>query len=239
MIWLALFAAALAFYAHPTQAEPLRFESEAVPNKYTATIGGELSFPRGSGPFPVIVFLHACAGLDRFAQISLTAHSRYLMQSGFASLLLDNLGPRKLNDRSVCAGGEIGRLATEFGINDVFNALRALQKHPKVKGDNVFLVGQSYGAIVALLAARRGPPAGVQRFRAVAAFYPHCRPLNNAVILKSPVLVFVGAKDDWTPAEICVERKRPIELHWMQSWSSSSTPTRFTPSTNRASRSRF
>jgi dienelactone hydrolase len=204
-IWIVLVAVVLVSYAHPSHAETFRFKSETKADKYTATIGGELSFPPGSGPFPVVVFLHACGGFDHSAQTSLMAHSRYMMNSGFGSLLLDNLGPRRLNGGRVCVGGEIGRQAMEFGIDDVFNALGALRKHSKVRGDNVFLVGQSYGAIVALWAARRAGEA--QFFRAVAAFYPHCRPVNNAVILKSPVLVLAGAKDDWTPADICTHAK--------------------------------
>jgi hypothetical protein len=34
------------------QAEVLTFRSEVVPTSLTATIGGDLAFPNGSGPFP-------------------------------------------------------------------------------------------------------------------------------------------------------------------------------------------
>jgi dienelactone hydrolase len=44
-------------------------------------------------------------------------------------------------------------------------------------------------------------------FRAVAAFYPHCSPLQNISPLKSGVIVFAGEKDDWTPAFSCTIAK--------------------------------
>ena len=78
-----------------------------------------------------------------------------------------------------------------------------LQSRADVDGRNIFLMGQSLGAIVALRTAvldRRG-------FRAVAAFYPHCSPLQNISLLKSAVIVFAGEMDDWTPAFSCTIAK--------------------------------
>ena len=46
-----------------------------------------------------------------------------------------------------------------------------------------------------------------ERFRAVAAFYPSCKAVLHGFGLKSPVIVFAGGKDDWTPAPWCEEAK--------------------------------
>src|SRR5262245_52707153 len=89
-------------------AETLKFKSEVKPEKYTATIGGELSFPQGSGPFPVVIFLHACGGLDRFAQASFAAHGRALMKSGFATFTLDSFSARSLQGGKICDPGPLG-----------------------------------------------------------------------------------------------------------------------------------
>ena len=38
--------------------ESLTFRSEVTPADFTATIGGDLSLPKGKGPFPVVILLH-------------------------------------------------------------------------------------------------------------------------------------------------------------------------------------
>jgi dienelactone hydrolase len=82
-----------------------------------------------------------------------------------------------------------------------------LQKHPKVDKSKFFAMGQSHGATVALWAAVN--LVNRDRFRAVAAFYPDCRAsLLHSFSLRSPVIVFAGGKDDWTPAPSCEEAKQ-------------------------------
>lgn len=60
--WLVLLIAVL-LPAH-AHAESLTFRSEVTANEFTATIGGNLSLPKGKGPFPVVILLHPCGGLD-------------------------------------------------------------------------------------------------------------------------------------------------------------------------------
>jgi dienelactone hydrolase len=187
----------------PAHAETFKFESKTSLNSYTATIGGELSFPQGRGPFPVVILLHACGGLDQWGKASLSAHARSLTRAGFGTYILDSLSARGLTADKVCdKGGE----ASEFRLDDLFNAREALQKHPKVDKNRFFAVGQSHGASVAIWAAVN--LANRERFRAVAAFYPSCTALLHSFRLKSPVIVFAGGKDDWTPASSCEEAKK-------------------------------
>ena len=50
--WIALFLAVLAsFWFATAHAETFKFESKPVMSRYTATIGGELSFPPGLDRF--------------------------------------------------------------------------------------------------------------------------------------------------------------------------------------------
>jgi dienelactone hydrolase len=186
-------------------AETFKFESKPTLSSYTATIGGELSFPQGRGPFPVVILLHACGGLHQLEKASLSALARPLTKAGFATYILDSFSARGLTADDVCDGPK-GREASEFRLDDLFNAKDALQNHPKVDKTKFFAVGQSHGATVALWAAVN--TANRERFRAVAAFYPDCRAVRHGLKLKSPVIIFAAGKDDWTPSPVCEEAKK-------------------------------
>jgi dienelactone hydrolase len=87
----------------------------------------------------------------------------------------------------------------------------ALQDHPLVDPNNVFLVGQSNGGSVALLATGGGGSIHVNmdpnlQFKAIVAYYPWCGvPMSPLV---SPLLVFGAGKDDWVSAEECERKKK-------------------------------
>jgi dienelactone hydrolase len=200
---IALFLMVLGSGFPPAHAETFKFISETSLYSYRATIGGELSFPQGGGPFPVVILLHDCGGLHPEGRASLSAHARSLRKVGFATYILDSFSARGLNAHQVCKGG--GE-ASEFRLDDLFNAREALRTHPKIDTTRFFVVGQSHGATVALSAAvnlnKREP------FRAVAAFYPSCKSVLLSVGLRSPAIVFAGVKDDWTPVSSCEEAKK-------------------------------
>lgn len=188
----------------PTTAETLTFKSEVVPTDLTANLSGILSFPAGSGPFPVVLLLHPCGGLEPFAVATLQAHAKNLQSVGFGAFILDSYGPRNLNGGKAC-----DQRTASFRRDDAYNALAALQRHPKVSKDNIFALGLSDGGLAALVIAKGGASG---RFRAVAAFYPGCNPLSGIeYAIRSPTLVFVAGKDDWTPPGDCLKaRERNI-----------------------------
>jgi dienelactone hydrolase len=199
---IALFFMILESGLLPARGETFKFESKTSLASFNATIGGELSFPQGRGPFPVVILLHSCGGLHPLEVAQLSAHARSLAMVGFATYILDSFSARGLNGGKVCkSGGE----ASEFRLDDLYNAREALQKHPRVDKNKFFVAGFSHGAAVALWAAVN--VANRERFRAVAAFYPNCKALLHSFKLKSPVIVFAGGKDDWTPAHVCEEAK--------------------------------
>jgi hypothetical protein len=47
--------------------------------------------------------MHGCSGLHPLTRKSLQAHARDLVGAGFATLILDSSGPRKLTGERVCA----------------------------------------------------------------------------------------------------------------------------------------
>jgi dienelactone hydrolase len=194
----------LFLFAANAQAEVLTFRSEVLPANLTATIGGDLAFPNGSGPYPVVILLHPCGGLDPVGLTTLRAHARELADVGFATYILDSYGARNLSKGKACETFPTGSLRR----GDAFNAMAALQRHPKISKENIFLLGLSDGANAALLSAK-GDSIG--QFRALAAYYPDCQRLLGGVgyVYKSPTIVFVGERDDWTPPAECIKSKSP------------------------------
>ena len=110
-------------------AELLTFRSEVTQNDFTANIGGDLSLPKGSGPFPVVILLHPCGGLDAVALTTLRAHSRELLSNGFATLILDSYGPRNLMGGKACGGlGHRSVLVTHVTMRADYYRLRRMSR---------------------------------------------------------------------------------------------------------------
>jgi dienelactone hydrolase len=182
-------------------AEVLSFRSEVFPSNFTATIKGDFALPSGNGPFPVVILLHPCSGLEPAPLAALQAHSRELLANGFATMILDSYGPRNLANGKACKTFSTGFLRR----SDAFNAMAAVKSHAKTNKENIFLLGLSDGANAAIISARGGGSAG--QCRAVAAYYPSCDHLSGGANYNSPAIVFVGEKDDWTPAAECTKTK--------------------------------
>jgi dienelactone hydrolase len=159
-----------------------------------ATLRATVQRPKGEGVWPALIFLHGCGGLGRRQ----TAWADELSQQGYLVLVLDSFGARTI--RRVC--GDRTLFPPPDRAEDVFAAVRALQRRPDVDRARIGVIGWSHGGSTALaaLAAQSEHPA--QRLRAAIAFYPGCL---DAHTWKGapPLLMLLGASDDWTPAERC------------------------------------
>ena len=148
---------------------------------------------------PAVVALHGCGGpwarRDRQWQELLSA-------AGHPSLFPDSFGSRGLGsqcevaDRTVHPGRE--RRA------DTVAAVTWLAAQPATPPGGVVVMGWSNGGTTVLAAAGEGVmPAGA--VRGFIAFYPGCRPYvtRKSWAPSAPLLILMGAADDWTPAEPC------------------------------------
>ena len=192
-------------------AETLTFRSDVTASEFSATISGDLTLPKGKGPFPAVILLHPCGGLDAIALTTLQTHAQELLRNGFATLILDSYGPRNLGGGKMCTRVIRSGVDIRYDLrrDDAFNAMAALQRHANISKDNIFLLGLSDGASAALISAKGGANGN---FRAVAAYYPDCGRLLAGVsyVYKSPAIVFVGEKDDWTPPTECIKSKSGV-----------------------------
>lgn len=168
-----------------------------VDSPRTKAISGALFKPEGVGPFPAVIYMPACDGVDtpvaRDFQKTLTDH---LQSKGVATLIVDPFTPR---------GQLHGCSASDIGSKDALAALKVLRATPDIDAKHIFLQGNSWGATSSLaLVNAANPDGGDAKVAGVIAYYPSCRVVDNPSV---PVLVLIGEKDDWTPAATCLALK--------------------------------
>lgn len=172
-----------------------------------ASIEATLVRPAGHGPFPAVVQLHGCAGVE--AQSFRWA--RWLADRGYVALVVDSFGPRGI--KGDCRSGpDDPPISARF--DDAFGALRYLQSLDYVRGDRVAAIGWSQGGVYAMAAVngpslerarRRGVALPAAGFAAAVGVYPGgCFSLVREQVVR-PLLVLIGEADDWTPAAKCRE----------------------------------
>ena len=121
-------------------------------------------------------------------------------------LVSDSLTPR--GERELCTQG-IGqrRITQQHRRLDALGALQWLAAQPGVDGQRLGLIGWSHGGSAVLAATNLRHPAVVAataRPAYAVAFYPGCSAdLARGYQGTAPLLMLLGAADDWTPAAPC------------------------------------
>lgn len=182
--------------------EVVHFQSAAAKSEASTrgragqlAVWGHVGLPQGDGPFPAVVLLHGCAGL----QPNNFRWARFLNRHGYLTLILDSFGPRSLVRN--CSQD----LETKTLFNrrlDTIGARAYLASRPDVDQKRIGLMGWSQGATLALRLVGQRSVRAQERFEAAVAFYPYCTP--DAKISK-PTLIMIGDADDWSPASLCRE----------------------------------
>ena len=156
----------------------------------------DLYKPDGPGPFPAVVLLHGCGGINSFNH----DYAQQLKEQGFVAKVVDSFGPRGLD--VICTNNALmSQMARKDRIDDAFTALNELRSLPYVDPERIGLMGWSHGAGTSLIANvidRDGP-----RFKAVVSIYPYCSERFIGQPMKAPTLILIGEWDDWTPADKC------------------------------------
>jgi len=158
-------------------------------------LAGRLQKPAGDGPFPAVVLLHGCGGVQPKRDHLWAAR---LVSWGYVTLQVDSFQPRGIT--SVCTMG--GKEAAEMlarRVTDAYDAQHYLTGLPFVDSKRIAIMGWSNGGITTLNALY---PKRDDQFHVAVAMYPSCR--KSLADLNAPLLVLIGAKDDWTPAKSCL-----------------------------------
>ena len=182
------------------------------PASFTPSIPMEVLRPEGDGPFPAVVILHDCSGLGPRSSHSPARWGKELQSRGYVVVIPDSFTTRGHAD-GVCTDPSPSRLevAPSRRVRDAYEALDYARSLPYVDGAHVGVMGGSHGgsSTLATIAAQRAPEA--PRFTASVALYPGCGARygdwhadgSGTFRANAPLLILVGEKDDWTPAEPC------------------------------------
>ena len=195
-------------------------------------IPAKLLKPDGNGPFPGVVILHDCSGLGSRSSSSPMRWAQDLVSQGYVVVLPDSFTPRGFPNRVCTLPRSVSHVANVYArVGDAYGALAALRRLPYVDGRCVALMGSSHRGITTLAAMVAPTPrdnemAAAKRdgFTSAVALYPNCvlhygdwstrqqADRRGPVVAHSgvyrptaPLLILIGAKDDWTPAEPCRE----------------------------------
>ncbi|HWE72274.1 MAG TPA: dienelactone hydrolase family protein [Stellaceae bacterium] len=192
----------------------------------------ELYKPDGEGPFPAIVIMHDCSGLGPRSSGSPARWAQFLATQGYVVALPDSFTPRGYAS-GVCtapSGNSTPKVNPQPRAYDAFATLAYLHRQAFVDSAHVGVMGGSHGGATTLTVdSMPAPVVTVQSaqnrlggFAAAIALYPGCgaRYGNWSVTRESgdhgkianyvgtyqpvaPLLILVGEKDDWTPADQC------------------------------------
>jgi dienelactone hydrolase len=179
--------------------------------------------------------MHDCSGLGPASSGAPARWAKELTERGYVVLLPDSFTTRG-HAGGVCTDPSPSR--TEVGpsrrVRDAYAGLAYLRTLPYVDGRHVGLMGGSHGGSTTL-AAMVAPQSDLEPlaedrragFAAAVALYPACatrlgswRPGSGETYRPvAPLLILIGEKDDWTPAEPCrklaetaQEAGHPVEI---------------------------
>src|SRR3981189_1056549 len=160
----------------------------------------QLYKPDGDGPFPVVIALHGCGGLDGHSEPVQPRYrdwAEHLVKVGSAVLLPDSYGSRELGPQ--CRVREHRVSARRERVADIMASKQWLLQQPLAARDRISLLGWANGASALLWAVR--PQLSSRNvepdFRSAVAFYPDCRiSLGLGWSARVPTPLLTGAKDD-------------------------------------------
>lgn len=172
----------------------------------------------GDGRLPAVVLAHTCGGLKN---AHVKTHANEFLEAGYVVLVQDSFTPR---------GSEGCRqklIPVPVAVMDAYKAREHLAALPFVDPERIYLVGYSYGGLVAHFSAAPESQKAVGsagRFRAAVSHYGTCKtPRGMESLFRStdkPVLVLLAEKDTEIPNAPCFplleEMKAagaPVEWH--------------------------
>ena len=170
----------------------------------TATLHGYFSAGNNaSQKRPTVIALHGCGGMLNTKgepNARSEAYAKLITAQGWNVLFLDSFTGRGV--KTVCGGAQTVTLAQRVG--DVQAAVAKLAVQADVDPQRIALLGWSHGGSTALAATSKGLNYAVQP-RATVVFYPGCgaRSVQRLWQPATPVLMQLGAADDWTDPKPC------------------------------------
>ncbi len=187
--------ALLMLLAGSASAQSVRFASVAVGSAPAGPeITGWMYKPAVAGPSPAIILAHTCAGVNAHTEV----WGKRLASWGYVVLAPDSFGPR--GHKQVCTNG--GAVTGSMRVADIAGALQFLATRPEVHADRIGIIGHSHGGWTVMRAVQKSYGLAAMGLRAGVAYYPSCSAQFDRNV-DVPLLILIGDKDDWTPADRC------------------------------------
>lgn len=169
----------------------------------SATIAGRLTLPPGQSRVPAVILAHGSGGILEGREHDWAARLNAL---GYATFVIDSFSGRNLRSTA----RDQSRLSTMANVADALAGLKLLATHPRIDAQRIAVMGFSRGGQVALYTTlepvRLSAIDGGLRFAAHVALYPSCSiPYRADAVSGAPILMLLGAADDYTPAAACLD----------------------------------
>jgi len=185
----------LVLLAGGAAAQSVRFPSVAVgASRAGPEIGGWMYRPSGTGPLAGVVLAHPCNGVSRHTEM----WGKLVASWGYVVVAPDSFGPR--GEKSVCGRG--AAVSPGMRVADVAGAMDFLNAQPFVRRGEIGIIGHSHGGSTAVKSAQGSYGLAARGLRAAIAYYPGCQAQFDRDVAV-PLLILIGDKDDWTPADNC------------------------------------
>jgi dienelactone hydrolase len=164
-------------------------------------VEGILRFPKGEGPFPLV--LGVAGSLDWSIH-----HLEYLEM--YRSMGIATFEVKSFSSRNVTSTvGSQTEVTTSMMILDAYKAFEKLANDPRIDKNRVAITGWSLGGGVALFSGWLPLVEKITnkvKFAAHLSIYPPC--IVEPEVLRftdAPMHIMIGALDDWVPAAACEE----------------------------------
>jgi uncharacterized protein len=136
--------------------KPAQFSAAEVSiGKAPFVLGGTITIPKGTGPFPAVVLVHGSGPHDRDETVGATKPFKDLAEGlASAGVVVLRYDKRTLIYGAKYAGKEI--TFDEEIIDDARAAIDVLKTRPEVDAKKIYVVGHSLGALFAPAVAKKG-----------------------------------------------------------------------------------
>lgn len=117
-------------------------------------LGGELTYPKGKGPFPVAVLVSGSGPQNRNEE--LLGHKPFLVIADY--LTEHGIAVLRYDDRGVASStGTFATATSEDFARDADAAVKFLQTQPMIDPDHIGIIGHSEGGMIAPMVAASNP----------------------------------------------------------------------------------
>jgi len=161
-------------------------------------IYGDLYRPAGVAKAPAVVLVHGSGGVTGARE---GFWARELSHAGMAVLVIDSFTPRGVSTTVE----DQTRVSQRQMVDDAYAALAYLARLPEIDASRIAVMGFSKGGSVALISSDRRTQRGGAAFAAHIPFYPGCTSQYRNPQTSAPVLVLIGADDNYTGVKTCAE----------------------------------